>query len=129
MRLHPFHPGPGYPGYLVLLRIVALLYLRLAGTDRRFEVFLSHGRTGNRIRYHFLLGYPYDFLRLRADGRKTVQDRIVPRTCQGQPGQKDVQVLRKRYRPAGNHRPVRCRRSPSDPDYRQCARQRYAFLL
>ncbi len=26
MRQHPFHPGPGYPGYLVQLRSVAVLH-------------------------------------------------------------------------------------------------------
>ena len=64
VRRNPFHTGSGYPGYLVLLCAVAFLYPGLAGEHRGSGLLLSNRRTGNRIRYHLLLGNPYGILRL-----------------------------------------------------------------
>ena len=43
--------------------------LRLAGKDRGAGVLLSHRCSGDRLRYHLLLGDPYGILRPGADGR------------------------------------------------------------
>ena len=47
--LHSSASGRGYPGYLVLLSPVAVLYSWLAGQYRGNGLFLSHRRAGNRI--------------------------------------------------------------------------------
>ena len=44
---------------------------------------------------------------------------FVPRSGPRCPGQKDEQIARQRHRPAGDHRPVRCRRAALHPCHRQ----------
>ena len=48
---------------LVLLCSVALLHSGMAGKDRGAGIFLPDRRTGNRLRYYFLLGNPHGILR------------------------------------------------------------------
>ena len=121
--------GSGYPGYLVLLGPVAVLDPGLAGEDEGDGVFLSHGRAGDRLRHHLLLGHPHGLLRLRADRREPVPHGADPRPGARRPGPQDEQIPGQRHRSAGGHRQVRRGRAAHDAGHRQCARQRHALLL
>ncbi len=52
--------GPGCAGYLVLLRVVAILNTRLAGRDAGLPLFLPDFGAGDWLRHPLLLGGTYD---------------------------------------------------------------------
>ena len=57
-------------------------------TPKRWNI-LSDRCTGNRIRYHFLLGYPYGILRSGTDRKSTFPSRTDPRSGKRFTGKKD----------------------------------------
>ena len=83
---------------------------------------LSYGCSGNRIRYHLLLGNPYGILRICPYRENSVPYRVHPRPGKRLSGPQDEQVIGQRHRSAGDNRAVR-RGCPSY-DFEMCIRDR-----